>query len=193
MIRIRLGGESQIEDVVGRMTGGHKYTLSHGCFVNGTLICLLLAKIFGLAGFEPNERTISEKNLQITFDQRILIVAPLTSFEIHASNDYTVLRLRWMLINKHFEVIVQKIDSDVVFSCVVLLRASDKTLGEEESCNPQNFWKTILLPFLEPLQSCEQIFSVASKTLKRWETLVEPHFRNLSNFQAIKSSFKLSR
>lgn len=68
MIRIRLGGNSQVKNVVGRMTGGHKDTLSHGCFVNGTLICLLRAEIFGLAGFEPNDRTISEKNLEITFD-----------------------------------------------------------------------------------------------------------------------------
>jgi hypothetical protein len=120
MVRMHLGWNSQVENMIRGVTSGHENTLSLRCLVDGTIVRLILREVLRLARFEPDKRTFCEQHLQITFDERILVITPLTTLNEHACDDDTVIRFSWVRINNNFEVIVEKINGDVVFSGKVL-------------------------------------------------------------------------
>lgn len=98
-----------------------------------------------------------------------------------------------MLINNHLEVIIEKINGDVVLSSIVLLSASNEALREEEARDPEDVWQSIALPVSKPLQSFKQVLGVATQTLERWETPCEPHGWHLTYLQAVQRCLQLRR
>lgn len=190
---MRLGRNSQVEHVVRRVTRRHENTLSLRCLVDWAVVRLVFGKVLRLARLEPHERAFSEEDLEITLDERVLVIAPLAAFKEHASDDDAVVRLGWVRINNHLEVVIEQINGYVVLSSIVLQGTSDESLREEEASDPQDVGQAVALPVSEPLEPFEQIFGVATKTLQRWEALGEPHSWNLANLQAVERGFKLSR
>jgi len=190
---MHLRRNSQVEHVVRRVTGGQEHTLSLRCLVDGAVVRLVLGEVLWLARLEPHERAFGEEDLEITLDERVLVIAPLAAFKEHASDDDAVVRLGWVRINDHFEVVVKQINGDVVLSSIVLQGASDESLREEEASDPQDVGQAVALPVSEPLEPFEQIFGVAAETLQRREARGEPHGWNLAKFQAVERGFELSR
>ena len=56
MSRIVLGVQSDRHDVIGRMSGGRKSSLSFACLIDGTRVDFLLNKICRSARFDPHDR-----------------------------------------------------------------------------------------------------------------------------------------
>jgi len=68
MIWMRLGRNSQVENVISGVTRGHQNTLSLRCLVDGAVVRLVFGEVLRLAWFEPDERAFGEQYFQVTFD-----------------------------------------------------------------------------------------------------------------------------
>lgn len=141
MVGVLLRGNTQVEDVVCGVTGGHQDTFTLGGLVDWAVVGLDGDEVFGLAGFEPDEGAFRVEDLGFGLDERVLFVVPSAAFDVHACYNDSILGLRWIWISEHLEVIIKQVNSNVVFSCIVLLCSSNESLREVESSDPKDVWR----------------------------------------------------
>jgi len=152
VIWINLGGDSEQENEVGRVTCGHEHTLSFRSFVNWTVIALKLDIVFRFTRSEPEHWAWSVKDLCFTLNQRHLFFTPSAALEEHTYNIDTIIWwLRIFFIWNYFKIIIKQIDGNVILSSIILFCTCQETLSEEESSDPHSVGDSLIKPFLHPI------------------------------------------
>ena len=117
--------QSEQEYEVGGVTCCCQHTLPDGSLVHRSVVERALAEVLRLARLNPQQWAWSKQHLRVAFDQRISVLRPLAAFEEHSDHIHSILRQWWvLLLSLHLEVIVQQINSNIVFSCIILLGSS---------------------------------------------------------------------
>lgn len=80
---------------------------------------------------------------------------------------------------QHCKSECQSINSYSFFSRVILQTASNKRLREEESAHPENLRRSIVNPFIQKFDPCNEIFNPATKWLQAEEALICPQLAYL--------------
>lgn len=100
-----------------------------------------------------NHRHLNEKFLRLTFLEHFRTVVPLTALQVKAVKVAARLRLLFDILVRHRThhdmSEADLIDSDCMLSREVLLSASEESLREEESRDPEYDWCSIVIPVLQ--------------------------------------------
>jgi len=83
------------------------------------------------------------------------------------------------------------IDCNSVLSGVVLLQASQETLGEEETTDPEVGWLAFFDPLLDEAKTLNKVDDVARERLERWVRTLCPQGWDLVVEQGEADLFKL--
>jgi hypothetical protein len=123
------------------------------CFIDRTVVIWIVLYLFIQTGFEPYHRTLNEKNLRVRFIQHSCLEIPFASFYIGTTDINTIFRRRWVIFLYEFIVIDEFINGNLVFSCIILHRTSQKALSKEELVDPIEWRNTISKPSCEEFKS----------------------------------------
>lgn len=117
--------QSEQDDEVGGVTCCCQHTLPDGSLVHGGVVELPGSEILRLGGVNPQQWAWSKQHLWLTLYQGILVMPPPAAFKVHSDHIHSIVRQWWvLLVSLHLELIVQQINSNIVFSCIILLGSS---------------------------------------------------------------------
>lgn len=121
-------------DEVSGVTSRRQRTEPLECLVDRALVGVALDEL--RAGLHPDVRHLGEEHLLVRLIKCALFLVPAAAFDVQ-TEDVSAIRSLGHLIELRFKqnfiVPLDLIDSDGVLSGIVLLQASQETLGEEEA------------------------------------------------------------
>jgi len=162
------------------VTSSHEGSTTVSSLVDGAVVVLIVLDIFFNARLKPNHRCLHEENLGITLVQAALLVVPLATLDEHTVDIYTVLRWHRVLILDDLKIEDQTINSDSIFTGIILNSTSQETLSEVELVDPVERRKALIDPGLEELESLLEICDITSKGLEGGITLSLPESRHFT-------------
>lgn len=125
----------------------------------------------------------------------MLFVIPTSSLQVNTINVASILRffsdvgmgsiIHYSVFKWYF------IDGDHMFPCKVLKVSCDKSLREEEPWNPEHIRCTMVNPFLQEVNSVNEILCPGSEWLHGKEANIGPDFWDLVIKQWITHFFQL--
>eukprot|EP00967_Tisochrysis_lutea_P005325 scaffold6363_cov25-Tisochrysis_lutea.AAC.11 len=110
---------------------------------------------------QPQGRQRHKENLGLALLQLTRLVAVARALEVHAVDVHTLAGCGDRLLLEYFEGEVEHIDWDAIAARVVLRRACQEGVGEEETRKPKGLRNAALDPVGEHGEPVEQVGDVA--------------------------------
>lgn len=143
-LMLLLDGQPNVEHEVRRVTRRRKSTSSSGRLVDWALVRMTVVDLVLYFGNDPNSFHLRVKYFGHRFLQSFLLLVPATAFSKESIDVDTVFcwfgQVIFGFIGDHFEVKVNCINGNDVFSREVLLCTCQEGLSEVETRDPENWW-----------------------------------------------------
>jgi len=113
----------------------------------------------------------------------VLLGIPPSSLQINTIDIAAIFRFFLDLCIGHmihnFALKLDTIDCNYIFTSIVLESASNKSLREEESTDPEYIWSSLINPFLQELDTSSKILSPRTERFHGKESNIGPDYRYL--------------
>mmetsp|Transcript_43866 Transcript_43866/g.98300 ORF Transcript_43866/g.98300 Transcript_43866/m.98300 type:complete len:233 (+) Transcript_43866:211-909(+) len=158
-----------------------KHPLPRGDFVAGTFIMGEVPHLRLLAWHEVDEGHAGVENFGLRLRQLPSLPIPATCFKEQAISVDTIIRLhREVLLLGVEEVEGQGVNGNLVLAREILRGSRGESLREVDTTEPEHHGRPVVHPFLEELETLNEVIDVATKRLQRRVRVFQPHGRGFA-------------